>query len=139
MLKPIHKEHEICCPSCGCVLGSSADSQENEKPQIPVSYEMHLLGSAFDKTTKSSSSKERLLRKEEEVLKQLVFITKSYALPEIFAIETFKILKKKNRGFWSEKEPIKQLINILSKDDNYPYIHKKRAIQEKYKEILSGR
>ena len=135
MLQPIQKDHELVCQNCGCVLGEISDSQQNDNSIIPLSVDMLLLGSAFDKNVKCSFPRTRQQSQEEQVLKLLISITKSYALPESLAVDTYTVLKKKNRGFWSQTEPIKQLIKILSKDDNYYYIHKLRAIKEKYKHL----
>jgi hypothetical protein len=136
MLTPIQKEHEICCPSCGCVLAEINDYQEkSEKPLIPPSLNMLFLGSAMVNTEYAFNKTAQQVH-EERTLRQLNHIIKEFALPDRFVIETFTELKRKKSGFQSEKKPIKQLLQILSKDENYYHIHKMRAIKERYKTIL---
>lgn len=136
-LQPIQKDHELCCPSCGCVLDTILEPHSELPNTKYSSLNMALLGSALDKNVKFAYPRTRQQAKEEEVLRKLINITKQYSLPEVLAHDTYKELKRKNRGFWSEKEPIKQLIKILSKDDNYIYIHKLRLIKARYEKTLS--
>jgi hypothetical protein len=138
MLQPIQKDHEIMCPSCGCVLRDVSDSQEMQKPTPTHSIDVFFLGSALEKSVQYAFLKNPQQVYEERVLRQLIDITKEFALPERLANETFKELKRKRRGFRSESLPIKQLLRILSKDENYLHIHKMRAIKAKYESILAG-
>ncbi len=138
MLQPIQRDNELVCPGCGAVVGLVSDYQESsQKSLIDQSLNIHLLGSALEKNVRHSLQRTREQLYEERVLRNLINITKDFVLPEMFAYDTFNAMKKKNRGFYSEIEPIKQLIKILSKDDNYMYIHKLRAIKKKYETLLN--
>lgn len=140
MLQPIQKEHELICP-CGCgVVVGYADENHNgiEKPNIPLSINVQLLGSALNKSKKYAFTSKPLEFYEERVLRQLVDITKEFELPEILALDTFNELKRKKRGFRSELQPMKQLIQILSKDDYYMYIHKLRLLKARYEQLASN-
>ena len=138
MLQPIQKDHELICPGCGVVLGNI---QENynviNTNQKPINVNTFLLGSALEKNIKMSYQRTRQQFHEEKVLIHLVNITKEFSLPETFAIETFNELKRKNRGFHSKTEPIKQLIKILSKDDNYLYFRKLKMLKDRYESIIT--
>lgn len=135
MLQPIHIEHEICCPSCGCVLGTANESTESERSLVKPNVNIHLLGSALETNVKLSLQRTPQVVFEERTLKLLSNITKQFGLPESFALETFNELKRKKRGFQSETFPIKQLLQILSKDDNYGFFYKTKKLKEYYKNI----
>ena len=134
MLQPIQKDHELVCPGCGCVLQNTIESNNIPENEIipTMSLNIHLLGSALEKNVKYAYPRTSQQSREEQVLRQLEHITKKYDLPSRFALETFNQLKRKNRGFWSETEPIKQLIKILSKDENYFHIKKLQKIKARY-------
>lgn len=132
MLQPINKDNELICPNCACVLGLLNEYPESEKSTINPSLNMFLLGSAIQNNTKYYFRKTPQMVYEERALRKLVDITKEFALPDRLAYETFNQLKRKKRGFRSETEPIKQLILLLSRDENYIHIHKMRAIKSKY-------
>ena len=133
MFSPIQKEHESCCPNCGCVLKEFKESMElNEKPTMPPSINNYLLGSAFKYNLKRDPKQVY----EERTLKLISNLIKEFDLPESFIFDVFNIMKKRNSGFRSDIEPIKQLIRLLSKDDNYIYIHKLKAIKIKYENLI---
>ena len=130
MLQPIQKDHEYICPNCACVLGVIDEFPiHQEKLTVTKSLDMLLLGSAMEKNVKFAFGRDKQQGREETVLRNLLLLVKQYELPERLALETFSHLKKKNRGFWSEQEPVKQLIHILSKDENYIHIKKLRLLK----------
>jgi len=139
MSLPIQKEHELICPcGCGCVVLVLEEHPNIEVPKNPViSFNSFLLGSALVNNVKYAKPRTERQTNEENVLRRLISITTEFNIPESIAFETLNQLKRKNRGFKSQKEPIKELIRILSKDDNYLHINKLRKIKEKYAEILS--
>ena len=134
MLQPIQKEHELICPGCGAVLKNIEEYiyDEQQKPTVPPSLNVFLLGSALENNVKYHFNRDRDQLHQENVLRKLLDVTKEYALPDRFAYATFNQLKRNKRGFWSEHEPFKQLISILSKDENYIYFPKMRAIKIRY-------
>ena len=138
MLRPIQRDHELICPcGCGCVLQNVEESihDQQEKQTIPPSLNVFLLGSALDNNVKYHFNRDRNQIHQENVLRKLLDITKEYVLPDRFAYATFNQLKRNKKGFWSEKEPIKQLLLILSKDENYIYFPKMRAIKARYESV----
>lgn len=143
MLQPIQREHESMCPNCGCVLNQMGHTEVEtvSKTTIPPNLNVYLLGTALENNVSHHFSRTPQQFYEERVLKKLLDITKEYGLPDRIAYETFNVLKRNKRGFRSKKEPlrepVKQLLNILSKDENYIHVHKKRAIKVKYESILS--
>lgn len=131
----IQKEHEILCGNCGCVLGQVEEIPEiTIKPTITQSINVQILGSALTSFAKKQYRDPQQVR-EDNVRQQLLNIIKHYNLPERLAIETFNQLKKNKRGFQSQKEPIKQLLKIMAKDENYIHIHKMRAIKSRYENL----
>ena len=129
---PIQKEHELICQNCGCVLGQVHEPIEQKESKMSVN--VMLLGSAMHKDKRYFSSGRQQLY-EENVLRRLLDIAQKYSLPEALALETFQALKRRNRGFSSEKEPIKQLIKILSRDENYIHFYKMKALQSYLKQL----
>lgn len=138
MSSPIQKEHELICPcGCGCVVKVIEEAPNQEIPKNPViSFNQFLLGSALVKNVKYAQPRSDRQVNEENVLRRLLSTCTEFDLPERFAFETLRHLQRKNRGFRSESEPIKQLLKILSKDENYLHINKMRAIKARYAEIL---
>ena len=139
MLQPIQTEHELVCPGCGCVLKTIEESIHDPQPKttIPPSLNLFLLGSQLENNVKYHFQRGREQISQERVLRKLLDITKEFALPDRLAYATFSQLKRNKRGFHSEKEPIRQLLLILSKDENYIYFPKMRAIKVKYEKISS--
>ena len=136
MLNTIQRDHEIICRNCGCVVDEQHEIIQ-EKALTPVSINIHLLGSTLEKNKKYAFTQTPYEFYQERVLRKLIDITKEFALPESFALDVFNDLKRQKRGFRSETQPIKQLIKLLSKDDNYIHINKMRAIKAKYESILN--
>lgn len=139
MSLPIQKEHELICPcGCGCVVLVLEESLNVEIPKNTViSFNSFLLGSALVNNVKYAKPRSERQTNEENVLRRLISITSEFNIPERIAFETLNQLKRKNRGFKSQKEPIKELIRILSKDDNYLQFYKLKKIKEKYAEVLN--
>jgi len=140
MSLPIQKEHELICPcGCGCVVLVLEERpiKETRDSYDTISYNNFLLGTALSQNIKYAKPRTERQTNEENVLRRLIAITTEFNIPERIAFETLNQLKRKNRGFKSQKEPIKELIKILSKDDNYLHINKLRKIKVKYAEILS--
>ena len=139
MSLPIQKEHELICPcGCDCVVLVLEEHPNLEVSKNPIiSFNSFLLGSALVNNVKYAKPRTERQTNEENVLRRLISITTEFNIPERIAFETLNQLKRKNRGFKSQKEPIKELIKILSKDDNYLQINKLRKLKVKYAEILS--
>lgn len=136
MLKPIQREHESCCPNCGCVLDIPQESNDYiEKPPLKTSFNLLMLGSAMEKNIKSMSWKSSQQSYEENILRILYSITTKYGLPERFVIESHHELKRKKSGFRSENDAIKILIKILSKDENYIHNKQLRLIKARYEKV----
>ena len=135
MSNTIQKDHEICCKNCGCVLATIEDYSHSFSDDfvIPRSIDMALLGSAINKT----KFRDPKLVYEERALFRLSDLVRKFDLPERFAIETINEMKRKKSGFRSENEPIKILIKILSKDDNFIFIKKLRAIKARYEKTIN--
>lgn len=137
MLQPIHKDHEVICPSCGCVLDESVESPITINKDLSNTFNKYVLGSAI------STNKNYLFNKDKEQIfyekgmTRMLNIIREFSLPEAFAIDVMNKVKKNRRGLYSEREQIKQLIKILSHDDNYIFIHKMRAIKAKYEKIIN--
>ena len=133
MLKPIQKEHELICPcGCGVVIGTVDEIHEQtNRLTLNPSLDIALLGSALE-NHKYRFEKSPTQFYEEQALRKLYDIVREFGIPESFAFDAFNELKRKNRGFRSETAPIKQLIKILSKDDNYIYFKKLQSIKIKF-------
>jgi len=138
MASVIQKEHELICGGCGCVL-NGLPYQENyveSTSKINVSVSMALLGSALDKNIKNHQVRNSSQYYEEQSLRYIENMIKVYNLPEILAFDVFRIIKKKNH-FRSRKEPMKELIRILEKDDYYLLRNKLKLIKADYENYSS--
>ena len=135
MLTPIKKENEICCPGCGVVL---ADEGGSDYENSSNNYGNHiLLGTILSKELSPVNWKSPEQYYEEKAWRDLLNLVEKYNLPENFATEIFMYIKKKNH-LRSRKAPIKYLIKILSRDDNY--LHARRVlsnIKKDYESILN--
>lgn len=136
MFHPVQKDHELCCSNCGCVIGTIQEPIQEIQKQT-VSVDLLLLGSALNNNVKHSYGRTRQQLREETTLKLLESLCDKFGLPEIFAIETFQVMKRNKRGFQSEYEYVKQLIKILSKDENYLHIHKLRMLKAWYEKTTN--
>lgn len=136
MLNPVQKEHELCCPGCGAVLRNINEPQfHEEKPTIPPSLNVFLLGSAVENNVKFHFNRDREQINYEKALKRLLDITKEYAINERIAFETMKLVKRNKRGLYSFQIQIKLLLSILAKDENYIYFPKMRAIKQRFENV----
>ena len=137
MQRPIQAEGELICP-CGCGVVLKTITEQTEEPKSH-SFDIQILGTALKTDIPYHFNVDREIMRKENVLNYLKSIVKEFGIPEEFALETYNFLVKKNRGFYSEnyKIPIKQLIKLLEKDDNYMYIHKLRAIKKKYENLVN--
>ena len=131
----IHKDNDICCSNCGSVLAHNDSIDEiNEKKQISV--DLYLLGSSLNTNVNAKLQKTAQQCHEENALRLISSIVKKYELPEAFITDVFLHLKRKNH-LQSEKEPIKYLLKLLSKDENYLHIHKLRLLKAEYEKLAS--
>lgn len=137
MLQPIHKDHESCCPNCGCVLANIDEVTEYvEKSTIQPSADIFILGTHLANSKIKFKDPQQVY--EDRVLKELLLTVKRFDIPERLAIETFQILKKKRRGFQSKTQPAKHLLQLLAKDDNYHLFYKAMKLKAWYESISSG-
>ena len=130
----VHKDGDICCHNCGSVLAHDVFTREVNETKS-MSTELYLLGSALEKNVSLKLQKTAEQYHEENALRFISGIIKKYDLPEAFTIDVFTYVKRKNH-LQSKKEPIKYLLKILSKDENYLHIYKMRAIKARYASIL---
>ena len=137
MLNPIYKDHEIICPcGCGCVLSEVAEQPTNTNHELSNTFNKYVLGSAIV-NNKNYHWKDKEQVFYEKGMTRMLDLVREFSLPEAFAIDVMNKIRKNRRGLYSEREQFKQLIKILSKDDNYLYIHKMRAIKAKYEKIIN--
>lgn len=122
----IHKDSDICCRNCGSVLAH--EDSEIISDSKPMSAELYILGSALQKNVSLKLQKSAQQYHEENAFRFISDLVKKYDLPNVFATDVFLHLKRKNH-LQSEKEAIKQLLKILSKDENYIQIHKYRKLK----------
>lgn len=138
MLNPIYADHEIICPcGCGVVLQNIEEPVNNDsgKQTIPPALNVFLLGTAITTNRNFYFNRDKKQIYHEKALRRLRDITKEYSLPDRIAIEAMNVVTKRKRGLYSFHEQIKQLLIILSKDENYMYFPKKNAIKVKYENV----
>lgn len=143
MLQPIQQGHEILCPNCGCVLVEVPEPQPNMfgvdsgviKTVQPSLINSVLLGTALDKNVNRKLQRTYAQYSEEQGLRFLDDLIKEFDLPTSLAVDTFHILKKKNKPL-TEKNVTRQLVVILQKDDNYLFINKTKKLIIKYRLFL---
>lgn len=139
MVVPILKDEDLCCPNCGIVFDYQQDFVSSESRPSKSNLHLLLLGSALSNMTGYHFNEDRDTRLKENMLLFLNDVCKRYALPDTIAHTVWLQLLKKNRGHWSKDNAValKHLVNLLSKDDYYLYIHKLRAIKKDYESILN--
>jgi uncharacterized C2H2 Zn-finger protein len=138
MVTPILKDDDLCCPNCGIVFDYQKEFISHDNRPSKSNLHLLFLGSALSNKSDYHFNEDRDLRLKENMLFFLNDLCKRYGLPETIAHTVWLILLRKNRGHRSKdnKVALQELVKILSKDDNYLYIHKLRAIKKDYEELL---
>lgn len=137
---PTRKDDEICCRSCGIVLGSATISIE--MPNSFVGEELIypgldrlMVGIALEKSIDWKFQDNRQIKDYQNVLARFVDLCNKEGLPKRIAYETMTRLLKKRRGMYSYRLQIRELIDVLKQD--YRFLYKVKSIQQKY-EMVSG-
>lgn len=133
MLQPVQKDHELVCPGCGCVLDTISDTQSKQSPLTTANQ--FLLGSAVQSNIKWHFDRDKYQRTYERALYRLTGICQEFNLPERVAIEAMNRIRKKEKGLFSFREQVKQLLHVLNIAEIYGA--KIKQIKEKY-ETVSG-
>lgn len=131
---PVVKEHEVCCIKCGIVLDTVQESPYGET----LAYhglDLLMIQTSFSqlKYWKSNSNKE--IKHKQDVLGNLLKITKEYGLPNKIAYETMRRLLKKNRGMYSFRLQIRELLEVINTD--YRLFMISRKIKQRYEMALN--
>lgn len=137
-MMPILKENELICPcGCGVVLDNIHDSPNHSEKK--TTFNSMLLGNTLETDIKYKWNADREIKAKEQAFNFLLNFCKEFALPEEFGHQVYRVMLKKNRGFFSKDNSIaiNFMIKILSKDDNYIYINKRKAIEKKYESIIN--
>ena len=137
--QPIQKDNELICPcGCGVVMKSLEETPILKTNNIGTSsLSIHLLGSALENNVKFHSQRDKYDKTYEIALTRLATICQKYGLPEELSVVTMKRIKHKEKGLFSFREQIRQLLKILEKDDYYLYRNKAQMIKKDY-ENFSG-
>ena len=96
-----------------------------------------MVGSSLEQTINWRFQTNQELRHKQQVLSNLLKITKEYALPDRIAYETMRRLLKKKKGMYSFKWQIRELLDVLMSNDETKlrYVYKYRAIKDKYETV----
>ena len=134
MFQPIIKDNEIICPcGCGVVLDNFFEQPVQQAKNIGVSsLSVSLLGTTMENNIKFHSRRDYYQQTYEKALFRLASICKKFSIPEDFALATMKRISSKEKGLFSFKEQIRQLLKILEKDDNYLYWKMAALIKKEY-------
>lgn len=133
---PIRKDNDVCCGSCGMVLGSIYDdSQISIDQTIGGEYgypglSKLMIGNVLEKSMNWKSQDMRQYRDYQNLLNNLKDLCKKESLPEYVAFETMKRLLKKKRGLYSYRLQIRELLDVLNDDNRL--VFKLKSIKEKY-------
>lgn len=133
---PIRKDDDMCCGSCGVVLGSAYDySRESPDQSIGGEYgypglSKLMVGNVLEKSMNWKTQDMRQYRDYQNLLNNLKTLCKKENLPEYVAFETMKRLLKKKRGLYSYRLQIRELLDVLNDDNRL--VFKVRVIKEKY-------
>jgi|SRR6185312_83220 len=133
--KPIRKDHEICCSSCGIILELIPETIE-----MPISnfggelvypgLDKMMLGLGLERSMNWKSQTNESIRDYQNLLNNFKKLCNAENLPEYVAYETIKRLLKKKRGLYSYRLQIKELIDVLQDDNRL--VFKVRTIKLKY-------
>lgn len=115
--KPIQKDHEMICASCGIVLASIIDL-----PELPdITNLININNYATQTTIHQKWNTDKTNYYNSQVLKvynRLQKILEEEGLPLSFANHALKIIIMRNKGLWSFKWQVTTLIQTLeSKND----------------------
>ena len=133
---PIRKDNDVCCGSCGMVLGSSyEDSQQSIDQSIGGEYgypglSKLMIGNVLEKSMYWKTQDMRQYRDYQNLLNNLKALCNKEHLPEYVAFETMKRLLKKKRGLYSYRLQIRELLDVLHDDNRL--VFKVLVIKEKY-------
>lgn len=137
---PIRKDDDVCCGSCGMVLGSSYE-YPRELPNQNVGGEYGypglsklMIGNVLEKSMNWKTQDMRQYRDYQNLLNNLKTLCSKEHLPEYVAFETMKRLLKKKRGLYSYRLQIRELLDVLNDDNRL--VFKVRVIKEKYGIVL---
>lgn len=138
---PIRKDDEICCGSCGIVLGSSYDYSQ-QSPDQKIGYEFAypglsklMVGLSLERSMNWKNQDNRQLRDYQNLLINLQKLCSNENLPEYVAFETMKRLLKKKRGLYSYRLQIRELLDVLNDDNRL--VFKVRMVKSKYEMATS--
>ena len=136
MSKPIQKDHELICPGCGVVLDTIFEQPIQKTTNIGASsLSVSLLGNTLEGNIKFHTKRDYYQQTYEKALFRLASICNTFGIPEVFALETMKRIKLKEKGLFSFKEQVRQLLKILEKDDNYLFWKKALLIKKEYENV----
>jgi len=134
--EPVQIEHEVCCISCGVVLG-------NISHELPISADLIvggeygypglsklMVGNVLEKSVNWKTQDMRQYRDYQNLLNNLKTLCGKEHLPEYVAYETLKRLLKKKRGLYSYRLQIREMLDVLNDDNRL--VFKVRTIKEKY-------
>jgi len=138
-----HKEieigNEICCSTCGQVLGTVQESlivsSKSHSNFNAPGLEQLMLGTSFNKIGFWQSPENKDLKNKERVGLKLLEICREFHISDDIAYETMRKMLKENRGFYSSHKQIKMLCNVLKNSENVKYILSIGNIVEKYDKI----
>lgn len=133
MLQPVQKDHELLCPGCGAVLKTIEELPESRKIDMgSSSLSITQLGSTLE-NLKFHSRRDYYDQTFDKALNRLGKICQEFHLPLWIADDTMNRIKKKEKGLFSFREQIKQLLWVL--DYNEIYSAKIKLIKVKYENV----
>lgn len=127
---PVSRDHEICCGSCGMVLGTNQEMPENTESGYYFGLDTLMVGTSLAQLKYWKFSKNKELRNKQNVLNGLLKIATEHDLDKRYAYETMRRLLKKNRGMYSFRLQMRELLEVLSMD--YRLTYKIKAIKLQY-------
>lgn len=132
---PIRRDDEICCGSCGIVLGMV--SVNIELPLSNIGGELVypgldklMVGLSLERSSTWKFQTNEQLKDYQKVLSNFLDLCKKEGIPERIGYETMVRLLKKKRGMYSFRLQMREFLDVMKED--YRLLNKVNILKSKY-------
>lgn len=137
---PIRKDDEVCCGSCGIVLGNISISIEMPNSHIGgelvyPGLDKLMVGLSLERSSTWRFQTNEQLKDYQKVLSNLLDLCKKEGIPERVGYETMVRLLKKKRGMYSFRLQMREFMDVMRED--YRLLNKVNILKSKYEMAAS--